>query len=100
MVFFAVFALAAFLLTAPSASARTTVCIPESLRLTGSRLDSICVAVPTPSITPPFTAFTEQNGSQNDWCLFSQPKYAGFSVRVPAFSHADVVLTVASARPC
>jgi len=35
--------------------------------------------VPTPSITPPFTAFSEQNGSQDN---------------------ANVAATFASGRPC
>jgi hypothetical protein len=55
---------------------------------------------PTPSISPPFTAFSEQNGSQNAWCLYSQEKYGGFAVTVPAFSQAKVVATFASGRPC
>jgi hypothetical protein len=99
MVFFAVSALAAMLLTAPSASARTTVCIPESLTLAGFG-NSLCLVAPTPSITPPFTAVTEQNGSRHTWCLFTGEKYTGALVRVPAFSHTNVVATFASGRPC
>lgn len=100
MVFFAVSALAAVLLTAPPAAARTTVCIPESLRLTGVDGSSICLVVPTPSITPPFTAFTEQNGSQNAWCLFTGEKYTGGMLRIPPFSRAYVFASWASGRPC
>ncbi|WP_410588527.1 hypothetical protein [Amycolatopsis sp. lyj-23] len=58
------------------------------------------LAAPNPAITPPFTAYSESNGSQNDWCLFPQPNYAGFPLRIPAFSSANVWSTVASARPC
>lgn len=102
MVFFAVSALAAILLSAPTASASggNPVCIPESLRLLGTDGTSICLAVPTPSITPPFTAFTEQNGSQDAWCLYTQPKYADVMVRIPAFSRVTVFATFASGRPC
>jgi hypothetical protein len=104
MVFFAVSALAAILLTAPSAAAAParggTFCIPESLWLEGTDGTAICLAVPTPSITPPFTAFTEQNGSQDAWCLYTQPKYAGAMVRIPPFSRANVFATFASGRPC
>ncbi|MEV6828011.1 hypothetical protein [Amycolatopsis sp. NPDC051102] len=104
MVFFAVSALAAFVLAAPSAAAQPArvgpFCIPESLWLDGVNGTAICLAVATPSITPPFTAVSEQNGSQNDWCLFTQPGYAGLQLRVPAFSQTHVWVTIASARPC
>jgi hypothetical protein len=104
MVFFAVSALAAILLSASPAAAQQArsgpFCIPESLWLDGVNGTAICLAVPTPSIDPPFTTYRESNGSQDDWCLYSQPKYGGFVVRIPAFSSANVVLTVASARPC
>ncbi|MEU4252009.1 hypothetical protein AB0F15_31780 [Amycolatopsis sp. NPDC026612] len=100
--FFAVSALGAILLTAPSASASggNPVCIPESLRLLGTDGTSICLAIPTPSIAPPFIAFTEQNGSQDTWCLYTQPKYTGAVVRIPGFSRANVFATFASGRPC
>ena len=102
MVIFAVSGLAAILLTAPSASASggNPVCIPESLRLLGTDGTSICLAIPAPSITPPFTAYAEQNGSQDNWCLFSQPRYGGFMLCVPAFSKVNAVATFASGRPC
>jgi|tagenome__1003787_1003787.scaffolds.fasta_scaffold18665739_1 hypothetical protein len=99
MVLFAVSALAAMLLTAPAASARTTACIPESLVLVGFG-SSLCLAAPAPSIAPPFTAVSEQNGSQRTWCLYTGEKYTGALVRVPAFSRANVVATFASGRPC
>ncbi len=100
MVFFVVSVLAATLVAAPAASARTTFCIPESLRLVGGGGNDICLGAPTPSIAPPFTAFAEQNGTQNNWCLFSGLKYSGWMVRVPAFSGVNVVSTFASGRPC
>jgi hypothetical protein len=100
MVFFAVSALATMLLTAPSASARPTACIPESLVLVGFGTTSLCLAAPTPSIAPPFTAVTEQNGSQDTWCLFTGEKYTGALLRVPAFSRVNAVATFASGRPC
>ena len=103
MVFFAVFALAAILLTAPSASARPArgaYCIPESIWLEGTDGTSICLTVATPSITPPFTAFIEQNGSQYTWCLYTEPKYTGGMARIPAFSRAFLFATFASGRPC
>ena len=104
MVFFAVSALAALLLTAPSASAQQTrsgpYCIPESIWLDGTDGTAICLTVATPSIDPPFTAFSEQNGSQNAWCLYTQPKYTGGMLRVPAFSRVYVFATFASGRPC
>lgn len=100
MVLFVVSVLAAVLLTAPVASARTTYCIPETLRLRGLDGNDICLGVPKPSIAPPFTAFAEQNGSQDDWCLFTGPKYSGLMLRVPAFSSANVFATFASGRPC
>ncbi|MFJ7217177.1 hypothetical protein [Amycolatopsis sp. NPDC098790] len=100
MVFFTVSALAALLLTAPAASARTTACIPESLVLVGFGTTSLCLAAPTPSIAPPFTAVTEQNGSQYTWCLFTGEKYTGTLLRVPAFSRTNVVGTFASGLPC
>ncbi|MDS0139786.1 MULTISPECIES: hypothetical protein [unclassified Amycolatopsis] len=100
MLFFAVSVLAAALLAAPAASARTTFCIPESLRLLGTDGNDLCLGVPTPSITPPFTAFAEQNGSQDTWCLYTGPKYSGSMLRVPAFSSATVFATFASGRPC
>ncbi|MEU5266417.1 hypothetical protein [Amycolatopsis sp. NPDC021455] len=104
MVFFAVSTLAAILLTAPTASARQArsgpFCIPESLWLDGVNGTTICLMVATPSITPPFTAFTEQNGSQNRWCLYTQPRYTGAVVQVPPFSRVNVFATFASGRPC
>lgn len=99
MVLFAVSALATMLLTAPAASARTTACIPESLVLVGFT-NSLCLSAPTPSITPPFTAVAEQNGSQNTWCLFTGEKYTGVLLRVPAFSRVNAVATFVSGRPC
>ncbi|MCR6488147.1 hypothetical protein M8542_35500 [Amycolatopsis sp. OK19-0408] len=97
-------ALAAFgLLAAPAAAQpapSSTVCIPESVRLTGVDGTSICLAVPTPSIDPPFRAVREGNGSQDDWCLFTGPKYSGLVLRLPAFSAANVFATFASGRPC
>lgn len=99
MVFFAVSALAAMLLTTPSASARTAVCIPESLTLVGFG-NSLCLMAPTPSIAPPFTAVTERNGSQRTWCLFTGEKYTGSVLRVPAFSRVNAVAAFASGRPC
>ncbi|MBE8520202.1 hypothetical protein ILP97_22350 [Amycolatopsis sp. H6(2020)] len=102
--FFVVSVLAAVLLAAPSASAepaaRGPFCIPEALWLYGPGGTAMCTAGAIPSIKPPFTAFSESNGSQDAWCLFSQPDYAGFSVRIPAFSRANVGMTVASVRPC
>ncbi|MGW4060562.1 hypothetical protein ACWEGE_19910 [Amycolatopsis sp. NPDC004747] len=104
MMFFVVSVLAAVLLAAPSASAQPAVpgpvCIPEALWLHGPNGTAMCTAGPIPSIDPPFNAFSESNGSQNAWCLFSQPKYLGFAVRIPAFSSANAGLTVASVRPC
>ncbi|MEV7094656.1 hypothetical protein AB0M80_17655 [Amycolatopsis sp. NPDC051045] len=104
MVFFAVSALAAVLLAASPASAQPArpgpICIPEALWLRGTDGTAICMAAPNPSITPPFAAYSESNGSQDAWCLFSRPDYAGFAVRIPAFSGANVRVTVASARPC
>jgi hypothetical protein len=104
MVFFAVSALAAVLLTAPPASAQQDrsgpFCIPESLWLYGTDGTARCTAAPIPSIDPPFAVYRESNGSQDDWCLYTQPKYAGAVVRIPAFSGADVLLRVASVRPC
>ncbi|QKV79178.1 hypothetical protein [Amycolatopsis sp. Hca4] len=97
---FVVSVLAAALLTAPAASARTTFCLPESLRLLGTDGNDLCLGAPTPSITPPFTAFAEQNGTQNTWCLFTGPKYSGLVLRIPAFSGAGVFATFASGRPC
>ncbi|MEV6442403.1 hypothetical protein [Amycolatopsis sp. NPDC051716] len=104
MLFFVVSVLAAVLLAAPSAgaepAARGPICIPEALWLYGSGGTATCMAAPNPSITPPFTAFSESNGSQDAWCLYSRPNYFGFPTRIPAFSSANVRLTVASARPC
>jgi hypothetical protein len=104
MMFFVVSVLAAVLVAAPSASAqpaaRGPFCIPEALWLRGPGGTAMCTAGPIPSIDPPFAAFSESNGSQNAWCLFSQPKYLGFAVRIPAFSGAHVAMTVASVRPC
>jgi len=100
MLFFVVSVLAAALLAAPAASARTTFCIPESLRLLGTDGNDLCLGAPAPSITPPFTAFAEQNGSQDNWCLYTGPKYSGLMLRVPAFSSATVFATFASGRPC
>ncbi|MDQ7802414.1 hypothetical protein Q5425_01630 [Amycolatopsis sp. A133] len=102
--FFVVSVLAAVLLAAPSASAQPArpgpICIPEALWLNGPNGTAICMAAPNPSITPPFTAYSESNGSQNAWCVYTQPNYFGPAVRIPAFSRANVWLTVASARPC
>lgn len=100
MVFFAVSALAALLLTAPPVSARTAACVPESLRLTGFGGSSRCLVAPTPSIAPPFRAVTEQNGSQTAWCLFTGENYTGPGVRVPSFSRVNVSAAFASGRPC
>ncbi|WP_410568806.1 hypothetical protein [Amycolatopsis sp. cmx-4-61] len=98
--FLVVTVLAAVLVAAPSAAARSPFCIPESLWLSGPGGTATCMAAPNPAITPPFTAYSESNGSQDAWCLFSQPNYTGLLVRIPAFSRASVWLTVASARPC
>jgi hypothetical protein len=104
MMFFVVSVLAALGLAVPAASAQPAhsgpFCIPESLRLLGTDGTSICLGVPTPSITPPFTAFTEQNGSQDRWCLYTQPKYTGAMVWIPPFSRVNVFATFASGRPC
>ncbi len=104
MVFFAVSALAAIVLAAPTASAQSVpqgpVCIPEALWLHGPGGTAMCTAGPIPSINPPFTAYSESNGSQEAWCLYSQPSYVGFVARVPAFSGANAWVTVASVRPC
>ncbi|MGW3959795.1 hypothetical protein ACWED2_08220 [Amycolatopsis sp. NPDC005003] len=104
MMFFVVSVLAAVLLAAPTASAQSAVkgpvCIPESLWLRGSGGTAMCTAGPIPSIDPPFAAFSESNGSQDAWCLYAQPKYLGFAVRIPAFSGANVLMRVASVRPC
>ncbi|HET6704443.1 hypothetical protein [Amycolatopsis sp.] len=95
-------ALAATGLLATPAGVATAAgaCIPESVRLTGSGGTSLCLAVPTPSITPPFTAFQEQNGTSNAWCLYTAPNYGGVSFRLPPFSSAGVAATFASGRPC
>ncbi|WP_158264152.1 hypothetical protein [Amycolatopsis sp. CA-126428] len=102
--FFVVSVLAAGLLAAPPAgaepAARGPICIPEALWLHGADGTAICTAAPKPSIIPPFAAVSESNGSQDDWCLYSRPNYVGFPTRIPAFSSANVWLTVASARPC
>jgi hypothetical protein len=104
MVFSVVAALAALLPAASPASAQPAspgpVCIPEALWLHGTDGTAICTAAPKPSITPPFAAYSESNGSQDAWCLYSRPDYAGFPVRIPAFSGANVRMTVASVRPC
>ena len=103
-VFLVVSALAAAGLLASPAAAQTgrakVVCIPESVTLRGTNGTSICLMAPTPSIDPPFTAFQEHNGSQEDWCLFTGPKYTGAVLRLPAFSAANVFATFASGRPC
>jgi hypothetical protein len=88
------------LLTTPATAQSEAFCIPESVTLLGAGGTSICLMAPTPSIAPPFTAFAEQNGSQFAWCLYSEEKYGGFFVRVPAFSQARVAATFASGRPC
>ncbi|MEV6877697.1 hypothetical protein [Amycolatopsis sp. NPDC051128] len=97
-------ALAATGLFATPATARSApseaFCVPESITLLGAGGTSICLMAPKPSIVPPFTAFTEQNGSQFAWCLYSEEKYGGFFVRVPAFSQVRVIATFASGRPC
>ncbi|WP_410643010.1 hypothetical protein [Amycolatopsis sp. lyj-346] len=95
-------ALAATSLLASPAAAETAdgYCIPESVRLTGAGGTSLCLAVPTPSITPPFTAFQEQNGTSNAWCLYTAPNYGGASFRLQPFSTANVAATFASGRPC
>ena len=83
-----------------SASAQTVYCFPESLTLLGTDGKSICLAVPTPSITPPFTAYAEQNGAAVSWCLYSAANYGGFMLRVPPFSRTYALATFASGRPC
>lgn len=104
MVFFAVSALAAILFAAPAASAQPApagpVCITEAIWLYGLDGRVMCTAGPTPSITPPLPVYRESNGSQFAWCLYSQPNYVWEVLRVPAFSQANVQVTVASARPC
>lgn len=106
MVFFAVSALVAVLLSTSPASAQPArqgpICIPEALWLHGTNgtATAICMAAPNPSITPRFTAYSESNGSQDDWCLYAQPNYVGLLARIPAFSGANAWLTVGSARPC
>ncbi|MEU0534922.1 hypothetical protein [Amycolatopsis tolypomycina] len=104
MMFFVVSVLAAVLLAAPSATAESApagpVCISEALWLYGPNGTAMCTGAAIPSINPAFTAVSESNGSQNAWCLYSQPNYLRLVARIPAFSRADAWVTVASARPC
>ena len=100
-VLFAGLLAATTLVAAPATAApsRTAFCFPESLKLIGTK-DSICLQVSTPSIDPPFAAVRESNGSQSAWCLYTQPGYLGAFVRLPAFSSANFIATIGSARTC
>jgi hypothetical protein len=104
MVFFAVSALATLLLAAAPASAQPArpgpFCIPEALWLRGMDGDTSCMTAPNPLISPPVAAYSETNGGQNVWCLYTWPNYSGSVVRIPAFTSANVRMSVASARPC